>query len=968
MTWEPQLDIGEWGRLQIVINDLDVTFFRDVPCEIQSWSSGDPFDDAAAVIRFPQVSPFEKHGTGDLSWLQGHANVEINRIDYSSITNRIRPLWEGMIASIEDEVSDTGAWVSIQCIGALYQLDYYIRPPQHLTEDKKRLYETAITDEFSPPNSDRVALRLGRCRIIYPEGMASTDWYTRYSGSWEPVLTGYIQRLLADMVHNPGYVRDPGSPEIPGISGTNAVQEVVLAPEPPPWPWGSSYPSATLNGTFRLQHRNVRTRALPWNASAADVKSALEAIDPIDEVTVTGNGTAGSPWRVTFVGAKTRARRQPRMALIHDNLRHDHSVTRVSIATQGEEGIAGQAAVPPSAPEAWDGAWTLLKDPGRRPRLQIRDESSVSWNVSVGAPGVVHNLTSDYSQAPNVFFGEGTDESATTWRNSTVEVLSDGETTTHHYPIAWSESTYPARKDLSEAGEPTEPPPLAYHEENIRIEHIQKYGAGVSLIDARRSADQQMIREQEPGWFGTVTLTTDPEEGSRFDIKAGTNLRLKHFRKLSPPQREIYDEIYDRGIFTRTDASNPLDRGPFALALWRTLNDAGFPVPPAQGSNHFPDVPDSYPWSDQINALYEVGIAPGFSSGLYEPQQEVRRDSMAAMILYAVEWAMPGTLKEPEFNHFNDYMASEVLRDQVNQAIENDLAVMHPNQAFYPEQSATRLEVGESLYLLNQYLGGGMLDDAIGLWVHIAEAQVDFDSGSVTLTVDSKARDLATLADLIERVKSENKNPAKMLMVNRESANTDDTKFPWDYEAGSGSIPTRARTPRHGALPKGRPDVNEDWFVRVPGGNHDPYKRWQIIPVVAAGKGSVSRSEVRAFDFYGRPLAIPFHVGVYNTYITAHDMPRLPFQEDAFKPPDVTGEALTGAPRGAVVLWGQQGQRAGYWPGLESEGDPVTGVLIDEGTWQFQIDEAVGDPNVLWVAIYAESNAYFQGRFYHGVQ
>jgi copper chaperone CopZ len=336
---------------------------------------------------------------------------------------------------------------------------------------------------------------------------------------------------------------------------------------------------------------------------------------------------------------------------------------------------------------------------------------------------------------------------------------------------------------------------------------------------------------------------------------------------------------------------------------------------------------------------------------------------MAGLVTRLVEWATGETLPEATYNHINDNVSGS-LRRAVNKAVENDLVTVYPNKAFYPRRDATRLELAESLYLLNQFLDGDFLADAIGLFVHIAQVEVNFASGTVDLTVDSKARDLATLAQLIERTKSENQNPAKMLMVNRESGSTDDTKFPWDYHAGSGSIPKASMAARHnGPLPKGRPDVNPTWFTYVNGANSDPYKRWQIIPVVAAGKGSVSRTEIRAFDRFGRPLAIPFHVGVYQLYITELSMPYQPFQPGAFdRDPE---DSLAGFDPSAAVLWGQQGQRAGYWPGLESEGNPVTGILIDEGTWQFQLPEG---ENVLWVAFYAEVNAYFQGRFYHGVQ
>jgi hypothetical protein len=962
LSWEPTVETGVWGRLQLVISDTDVTFFRDVPVEVQNWSSGDPFDDAVLSLRFPQISPFEADGVGVLGWLKGHALVDLKLVRPNGST---KILWEGMIASIEDDLSETSAAVSVQCIGALYQLDYFVRSPKNLSEDKKRLYERAIRDEFSPPNNERISLKTGRCRIVYPEGMKDTDWYTRYSGAWEPTLTGYIQRLLADMVHNPGLIKDPGTPEIPGIPGINEVQTIVLAPQSPP-PGG--YPSWTLNGTFQLEFRGARTpgrtssSALKWTATAAQVRTALNNLSTIDDVSVTGAGTKASPWRVTFVGGKVRQRPQPLIRMYHSDLRHHHPSTRVTRAIAGERGTSGTAAIPPSAPEPWEGAWTLLKLTGRRPVLQLRDETNVSWTVSTGAPGIAHSLKADYSQTPNVIYGEGTDESATTWRNSTVSVDNKGETTTRHYPIAWEEAVYPARIDRSEGGEPTDPLPRAYNDDNVRVEIKQDYGAGVSLLDARRSSSQQLVRESEPGWYGTITLTTDPEEGSRFEIKAGTNLRLKHFRGLFPQKREIYAALIEAGIVTETFVSVPMLRGQFATALIKMMALVGQPVP-TTSSTFFTDVSGTH--ASAINRLAAIGVAQGYANTtLFGPNDPLTRGQMAGFVVRLVEWAT-GQQLTFTYNHFND-VTSGTFRREINKAFENELVTGYPNRTFYPAREATRLEAGETLYLLNRFLGGELLADALGLFVHIAQVEVNFPSGTVDLTVDSKARDLATLAQLIERSKSENQNPAKMLLVNRESSRTDDTKFPWDYAAGSGSLTKASRAARHkGALPKGRPDVNPTWFAYVNGANSDPWRRWAVVPMVAAGKGSVARSEVRAYTRLGVPLKIPFHVGIYGLYITSYSMPKQPFQPNAFQQPADSGDALSGYDPSAIVLWGQQGQRAGYWPGLESEGNPATGILIDEGTWQFQLPEG---ENVLWVAIYAEVNAYFQGRFYHGVQ
>lgn len=959
MSWDPTVARSAWGRLQVIIDGEDVTFFRDVPTEVRSWSSGDPFDDATAVIVFPQVSPFEKAGVGTLSWLKGHALVDIRLVRPNGTR---KTLWEGMIASIEDLVDSSSASVTVECIGALYQLDYHVRSPKNLTEERARLYEHAIREEFSGSDPERRSLKTSALRIQYPDGMNDTQWRTRYSGSWEPALTGYVQRLLADMVHSPGFIRDPGEPAIPAIPGTNEIQAISLEAEPPPWPWGSSYPSTgpdNLQGLFWLTFRGQRTVGINWDGNATDVRNALLGLSAIDDVSVSGSGVRGDPWRVEFVGSKVRQKPQPKIELDHHSLRHDHSGTWVRRVQAGETGIEGKDAVDPSDPEPWEGAWTLLKNNGRRPVLKLRDESTVTWTISAGAPGVEHDLKADHSQTPNIFYGEGTDESGTTWRNTVVTVDSKGESRTRHWPLSWNETVHPANKSTSEAGEPTSPVPRAYNEDTVRVETMQKYGTGVSLLDARRSADQQLLRERDPGWFGTVTLKSDPEEGSRYEVKAGTNIRLKHFRKLDPPPKEIYAELESMGVVDTEFGGMPLLRGEFCSWTVAMATELGISVP-AGTTNQYPDVPNSHEDSDAINALSDLGITEGFADGFFRPDDPMRRDDMAQVIVEFVQWD-DGALTARR-DHFPDDSGSP-HHQLINRGAENDLVKGRTTEAFFPAEHAIRREGGEFLYLLNRFYDGGMLEGLTGAFLHVAEVDVDFAAGTVSLTVDTKSRDLATLAQLIERVKSENKNPAKMLMVNRESSSTDDTKFPWDYDAGSGSIPKRARAPRAGTLPRSRPDVNPEFFVKVNGTSGDPFKRWTIVPVVAASKGSVSKSEIRAFDNVGQPLAIPFHVGVYQLYITEYSMPKFPFAEGAFS--QEPEDALSGFDPSAAILWGQAGQRAGYWPGLESEGGSPTGVMIDDGTWQFQLPEG---ESVLWVAIYAESTAWFQGRFFHGVQ
>lgn len=73
-----------------------------------------------------------------------------------------------------------------------------------------------------------------------------------------------------------------------GATGTNEVQTVTN--------------SNLTSGTFRLAFDGQVTAPIAYNASASTVESALEALDAIDNVTVTGS--SGS-FTVTFVGAQT---------------------------------------------------------------------------------------------------------------------------------------------------------------------------------------------------------------------------------------------------------------------------------------------------------------------------------------------------------------------------------------------------------------------------------------------------------------------------------------------------------------------------------------------------------------------------------------------------------------------------------------------------------------------------------------
>ena len=72
-----------------------------------------------------------------------------------------------------------------------------------------------------------------------------------------------------------------------GRRATNEVQEMTAG--------------GATGGSFQVNFGGQVTSAIPYNASAAALKSALEALSNIQSVDVAGTGTIADPWRVTFL-------------------------------------------------------------------------------------------------------------------------------------------------------------------------------------------------------------------------------------------------------------------------------------------------------------------------------------------------------------------------------------------------------------------------------------------------------------------------------------------------------------------------------------------------------------------------------------------------------------------------------------------------------------------------------------------
>lgn len=187
MPWTPtSVVVEDWAKaLQLVVGGVDVTFFRNKPVVIRGWVEAEPFGPLSLEVEFPQITSFEALP----SWLADLADVELYRV---LPDNSKQLLWPGLF--IEENVDATpGGTLTITFLGGLYQADFH----RMLPEVVQRRRATGDTDlnyvirrELDP--GKRPSLRT--LPVIVP-GTAGVQW--QQQGSGQPLLTGYIADGLA---------------------------------------------------------------------------------------------------------------------------------------------------------------------------------------------------------------------------------------------------------------------------------------------------------------------------------------------------------------------------------------------------------------------------------------------------------------------------------------------------------------------------------------------------------------------------------------------------------------------------------------------------------------------------------------------------------------------------------------------------------------------------------------------------
>lgn len=301
---------------------------------------------------------------------------------------------------------------------------------------------------------------------------------------------------------------------------------------------------------------------------------------------------------------------------------------------------------------------------------------------------------------------------------------------------------------------------------------------------------------------------------------------------------------------------------------------------------------------------------------------------------------------------------------------------------------------------MSMILQGFMGTSETGMRFHIAQVVCNPQQGTVTLTVDTRYRDLLNLEEARARTRDP-LTPSKMLQINRRTIMIEDALAPWDYTAGSGFIPFKSSKfhqvrdnsevfPWKNFLKAHPPRQYPQWYVKVNADKARKADRWTCgtaVPILMSQKGTIRRTEIVAVDVDGNIIPVEFHFALYYVQVTVTSMPRDkngpdPFLPNAFE--DITETGAINNPYlrtnpGMIIGWGNHDQRAGYSPGSYSAGSPKTGILVDESTWTFDnTNNPVFNKNLRpgqkepqsaftdYGAFYCSYNqpVYFMGRFF----
>jgi hypothetical protein len=976
IDWVPTSTVQEdWGSFQIVFGGVDVTFLRGMATELGPMVWNEPFGDDTVDIIFPQITPFDSLGAGDLAWLRPGAPIEVYKVNPDGSIDHENPLFEGRFGSEEDNlaqrVTGTGqggqqgteqqaSYLTCHCLGAIYCADLeiktpafivnviqdptnpgtYIGQPQDiglLISGELNRRSQVVADDGTP---GRQTVQLARCKPVMT-GCVVTD-----NGSGTQLVNGYFQDLLAQ-----------GSVAPQQTDGSN-ITGIALRPDDGGY-WLVGDDSSVLTfGPRTFYGGNMLGQTLDALfsdivASPSGLGYAICAEDggvfcfgdfpfqgslPSIDVTPTGAivGIARTPsglgyWMADEVG---------HVFSFGDAVYHGGDPF-------GAAPIVGIAATP-------TGSGYFLID---------QNGSVYAYGAAVyagGASGTGHTFAAIACAGLDQYWCVDTLGNAYGFNLATFAVglallgpitgaaCTDGDGLTlcgdDGGVFALGDDIYHGSTidfggewecwTLSKLGGRL---PVIHLKDRWTVHATMRVGQpgvqlGTLLLDGTTSRNAIYGEGTTP--VGTAALGgaggTVPTGGHTWRNTMYPNERpnaapvLYPGFDLTPGMVNAKVEVWAQAMKNAGWALN------VSTLFDRTCLNACRAFQLANGLQPTGTV-NAQTWGatfnlatvDSISALLGAYIAPlaevpGVEPFTYDPYGGVngRNPAFDPELLRVEGWETFGAGVDKTIGVESAH--SEIMRDGTAGYVGVLTLYADPN-----EMSRYDLRPGMNL-LLENFRGRDV-------FLHIAQVKLDWHTQGrpVTLTVDEHAQDLITVATMRTADRSTT-DPVRRTRHNRRASRIiPDRTSQFDVEAGAGLLPV---------------------FV-LQGG------LWNVVRIPASAAGSVI--ELHA----STDPATAFSVAVFNQPISPLQLVSLGIG-NPLAPFDVNNTSMWVAyasqltQMGLVIAWGQVGDACGYSPGQESDaGAVLSGIFTDQGAWQYQ--SLI--PPWLWVALWAETTCTLRG-------
>lgn len=167
--------------------------------------------------------------------------------------------------------------------------------------------------------------------------------------------------------------------------------------------------------------------------------------------------------------------------------------------------------------------------------------------------------------------------------------------------------------------------------------------------------------------------------------------------------KEEIDSLYARLLTQGKTESTFAPDAQVSRAEFTVLVARVFQLPLEAYEGKFSDVPASKQWAAQsIEAAHRAGITLGKHDGSFDPDANITREQMAAMLVRAIESERPELLKEglADIAFKDEHLISNYAKEAIQKAAAIGLINGRSNGKFDPKHTATRAETAVVLYRL----------------------------------------------------------------------------------------------------------------------------------------------------------------------------------------------------------------------------------------------------------------------------